>query len=239
LTALNYIYHGTSAATARIALEQGLRPRGQSAGNGWGLFSAMPDRVYLTKDAPLYYAAMSVNDPSDLEKLGAVIRLDLDSLDASLLRPDEDYFYLQNVPFATREEIKTYHDSCKDRTDQNPEMWQESFQKIGSIAYVGVIPANAILDAKFVDFSFYSVLHAALGTLGEKVADRTQVVSIHKQLMSWLYSRNRLQSGFIDTIAGLAAENLEIPVEHFRRLRSNKIHNLRDRTGLSFRARPS
>jgi hypothetical protein len=237
---MNPIYHGTSAVAARLALSEGLRPRGNAAGNDWlAEFPSIPDWIYLTKDAPLYYAAMSVNRPETADKMGAVIRIDLDALDKSLLRPDEDYFYLQNPPYATREEIKAFHDSCKEKARQNPGEWTDSLNKVGSVGYAGVIPANAIVDAVFVDFTFYSVLHAAIGEVGEKVGDRSRVLEIHQPLMSWLYSRNRLQLGFIDRLVVLAAENVEMPVSSYRTACAQKIHDLRKRNGLAVRGRPA
>jgi hypothetical protein len=237
---MNLIYHGTSAVAARVALTEGLRPRGNAAGNDWlAEFPSIPDWIYLTKDAPLYYAAVSVNRPVTAAKTGAVIRIDSDALDKSLLRPDEDYFHLQNPPFATREEIKAFHDSCKERARQNPGEWTDSLSKVGSVGYAGVIPPNAIIDVVFVDFTLYGTLHGALLQVGEKVADRSQVLDIHGPLMLWLYSRNRLQLGFIDRLVGLAAENMEMPISAYRIAGAQKIHNLRKRNGLAVRGRPT
>lgn len=240
---MNYLFHGTSANAARTAIEKGLTPRGDTAGNfteNAGMFLSRSDWVYLTQDAPLYYAAKAVNDPTTTDKLGAVIRVDFDRLDKGLLRPDEDYFYLQN-PLKSTDDPRhrmQFVESCKLKAEQNPGMWQESLHAYGSIAYAGIIPPPTFLDVRFVDFIFYSVLHGALGSLGEKVMDRSSVLSVHSELMKWLYGGQlkKLPSPLIDKLVDLAAQNLEFPTQLYRSMKADKIRNLRQRSGLSIRS---
>lgn len=235
---MRYIYHGTNASAAHFAIKDGLHPRGNSSGN-WtenaGLFSSHSNWVYLTEDAPLYYAAKSVNDPKESEKIGAVIRLDLDRLDNTLLRPDEDYFYLRK-PLKVSDDPeykKNFVEMCKLEAEQNPGMWQDSLKTCGSLAYAGVIPPSAMVDIRFVDFRFYSVIHGALLQVGEKVSDRSGVLELNSPLMEWLYGRaiNKLPQPVIDKIVDLAAENSEVSVEGYRMM-NGKIKNLRRRDGL-------
>lgn len=231
------IYHGTTATTSRLAFKEGLCPREKSKGNDWGEFPSMSDRVYLTAETPLYYAALSTNDVCDQDKIGAVIQLDFSLLDATKLRPDEDFFFLQNVIPRTLEERKEYHTLCKDKTNQNPEMWKDSLKEVGSVAHLDAVPAKSILGAVFVDFRFYSVLHGALLQVGEKNGDRSLILDVHNALMPWLYSKKKFPPDFLELLIDLAAENLEAPVTQYRLMNESKIRNLRKRDGLSIHTR--
>jgi hypothetical protein len=241
---VKYIYHGTTAASADIAMVDGLHPRGDAPGN-WmddksGLFVSRPECVYLTKDAPLYYAAVATNSPEDKDKRGAIIRLDLDRFDKNNLQPDEDYFYLQNpLEIAARlEDKQRYVESCKQKARENPQMWPESLAAVGSIAHVSTIPREAIVDVVFINFNFYSLLHAALGSLGEKTLDRSNVLHYHPHLNKWLFGGEltKLPAPILEGLTDLAAENLEVPPFVYRSAKQDTIRNMRRRDGLKRRS---
>jgi hypothetical protein len=240
----DYIYHGTTAANAEIAMAEGLHPRGTAAGN-WmddkdGLFVSRPDCVYLTKDAPLYYAAVSTNKPGDTAQQGAVIRMDLDRLDKNALQPDEDYFYLQSPMeiAASLEDKQNYVAACKQKAKDNPQMWVESLKSCGSLAHLGTIPREAIVDVVFINFSFYSLLHAALGSLGEKTDDRSKVLYYHPHLIKWLFGSQltKLPASIVEELTDLAAFNHELPPAVYRLAKESAIRNMRRRDGLKRRS---
>jgi hypothetical protein len=200
-----------------------------------GLFVSNEDFVYLTKDAPLYYAAIAVQESADEDKTGAVVRVDLEKLETSLLRPDEDYFYSQS-PLrrdAPEADIKRLIAANKQKAKEHPEAWEESLEsdKCGSIAHLGEIPATAVMDVTFVDFFYYSPIHHAVVQVGEKVHDRTEVLRLHRSLMRWVYGGLKLDRVSMANVLDLAATNQEVPLGIY--LQAAPVHHLLDRKGFN------
>ena len=81
------LYHGTNERSARLALADGLKPRGRSKRGNWNhTITSNQATVYLTDCYAGYFAMVATKDGERM----ALMEIDTDLLDASLFRPDED-----------------------------------------------------------------------------------------------------------------------------------------------------
>lgn len=84
------LYHGTHTEALEAILSDGIVPRLQSRTEGtWHHLPSKPDCVYLTTAYALYYAIAAV--PEGSHACPAIIEIETEGLDESLLCPDEDF----------------------------------------------------------------------------------------------------------------------------------------------------
>lgn len=137
------LYHGTSESSLKEILNQGIIPRGRNGKDNWGhTVSSNPECIYLTSTYPGYFAAVASRGGNDK---WAIIEVDIDRLDISKFRPDEDcieqlfreYDLMDNMTLGER---TLYYQR---KIEDVAEFWQESLRFLGTCAYKGAIPVSA------------------------------------------------------------------------------------------------
>jgi hypothetical protein len=125
-----------------LILDQGITPRRDNRPSTWGTIPSAADRVYLAEGYASYYAAAAAQDGDR----HAVIEIRVAKLDKRLLRPDEDFI---------AQALKQQNPECRNlswaelnhlvlTTGNWDDCWRESLQALGTCAYTGAIPAEAI-----------------------------------------------------------------------------------------------
>lgn len=135
------LYHGTSDKYLADIRANGLKPRGKKKGNWEHTILSRPTSVYLTDVYAPYFAINAVDNPN-VEK-PCVIEIDTDRIDLKRLHADEDGI----------EQINRGHDNIGGTMHQRTIYYRkhalehpyaESLFTLGTCAYDGVIPAEAI-----------------------------------------------------------------------------------------------
>ena len=151
------IYHGTTAAVAKRALAEGLKPRNATGKSNWKhSVESNPSLIYLTTTYAPYYALQGAQKRKG-EKI-AIIEIETDLLDETKMRPDEDF-----IEQVTRRDKKNsagiVGDTMNERTayirnhiDEFDKSWKLSVEHLGICAYKGVIK-DAITRVAVVDVS--------------------------------------------------------------------------------------
>lgn len=179
------LYHGTSESVARLALVNGLRPRGRKRGN-WKRMPSGKDRVYLTTAYALYFAA---NMTKEGERW-AVLEIDTDKLIRTNLVPDEDF-----LEQGTRLSQKYVKGTMEERTKffrDNIAMFSDNFElsveRLGTAAHMGPIPASAITRVAFFDpQSNPSVALRAMDPMISMI-NYQLVGASYRALVAWLFA---------------------------------------------------
>lgn len=148
------LYHGTSESRARKIMAEGLKPRGKSGKTNWKhSIESNPKAVYLTDAYPLYFAVQA----SNANERWAVIEIDTDLLDESKLHPDEDVLEQAGRNYDTLpknwgmiQRTRWY----RKQAIHNPN-WKVSLKAMGTCAYYGVIPPEAITKIVLMDKNKY------------------------------------------------------------------------------------
>jgi hypothetical protein len=157
------LYHGTTEKIGRLALKEGLRPRVLTGKSNWKhTVESHPSLIYMTSVYAPYYALQAAED------LGkgkiAIVEVDTNLLDVSNFMPDEDF-----VEQATRLSKKrnagikgnTPDNRLKyirDHLDDFADLWQQSIQFLGTCAYRGTIPKEAITRVAVVHIAKCKVM---------------------------------------------------------------------------------
>lgn len=156
------LYHGTSERAARLILRDGLRPRSQlegtpSDGNWQATVPSNPDAVYLTTAYAPFFASVAANDGE--QKL-AIIEVDTERMDSGLFRPDEDFLEQatrgMRMPYGPpkRAGMKArtiwYRDHIHMYAGKDS-AWNMSIEMMGTCAYYGTIPTDAITRVVLFD----------------------------------------------------------------------------------------
>ena len=151
------LYHGTSAAVARLALKEGILPRADldDLEGNWKDNPSNPFLVYLTSAYALYFAMAASGDEDEV----AIIEVDTDKLPGVML-PDEDFLEqasrtqdLPSDPFWDElREMKSMEQ--RTRWFRNnllcfQHVWEDSVKGLGNCAHMGVIPPAAITRVSF------------------------------------------------------------------------------------------
>jgi hypothetical protein len=165
------LYHGTNGAWLDNILRVGLEPRGnRSARNNWKhvAHQSNPHCIYLTDSYAPYFA---FNAARGKNPRCAVIEIETDLLDNTKLIPDEDaweqlgrkrddvpgtmsqrtLYYRSEIDRAWR--VPRYHTDREvlwrftARDDPTLPPWQVSLRALGTCAYRGAIPTEAITRA--------------------------------------------------------------------------------------------
>jgi hypothetical protein len=137
-----YLYHGTASVNVESILRDGILPRRNGLGNWFTNIKSNSDLVYMLKDPKIgdHYALRSaiVNQDSH----GVILQIDLDKLDKSLLRVDENFLDIESRGEYTNCGIE---ERQKQRLLASLDSrWQESLDKFGACTYYGTVPAEAI-----------------------------------------------------------------------------------------------
>lgn len=145
-----YLYHGTTEATARKALIEGIMPRGPRSGNWVHTVESNPTAVYLTNAYALYYAQMAMEDR---HQRGAILEIDTTKLDQDRFAADEDALAQigrhqpggDGLPreWSQLQRTMYYRDRLLEqaRTGNDHNM---SLRVLGNCTYIGMVPPNAI-----------------------------------------------------------------------------------------------
>jgi hypothetical protein len=136
-----FLYHGTSFEKVPRILSQGLLPRGFENGN-WSIpkskdFESRKDAVYLSDAYAPYYG--------NLCSKGALVEIDIDSLEQDNLYPDEDFLanslnLFSEIGETVQERIKYF----KENLESYQYLLKDSLQEMGNCCYIGKIPSSAI-----------------------------------------------------------------------------------------------
>ncbi len=146
---ISVLYHGTSEKCGRIALKEGLRPRGLAKGNWEHSIPSHKDAVYLTNSYAPYYA-MCAADVRD--KLGAVIEINIHNLKLNPFKfaPDEDALEqigrdgMDKLPKSWEMKQRTLHYRNNLHKYSSMANAEKSLKLLGNCCYMGDIPAEAI-----------------------------------------------------------------------------------------------
>ena len=160
------LYHGTNEKAARAAIREGIRPRGETGHKGnWEHSSdSRDDCIYLSAVYAPYFAACSTDDG---DGRWAVIEINTDRLDDSLLLPDEDYLEQGTRKSEIPDEdfykglrqangVKDPHERMlartaffRDNLDNYWDRWEDSVDGIGNCCMQGGIPPYAITRVSY------------------------------------------------------------------------------------------
>ena len=148
------LYHGTSESRVQKILAEGIKPRGKEKGNWLHTIESNPCAVYLTDAYPIYFAYSAAAD----DERGALIEIDVNLLDVSLLHPDEDVLEQAGRKFDhlrgkdMKERTRWYRRHAR----ENPN-WDRSLEIMGTCSYYGVIPPEAITRIVLIDWKQFDV----------------------------------------------------------------------------------
>lgn len=154
------VFHGTTEEKARKILRYGLQPRSISGEKGnWDHSEpSIPTNVYLTSVYGVYFATCASHDE---DERGAIIEIDMDKIDQTLLRPDEDFVTealsrdeqaLKKLRLHKVSKEKR-HDFVRRNIDRYRDWWEQSIKFLGNVAYRGTIQPFAITRIAAVDFT--------------------------------------------------------------------------------------
>ncbi|MFN5955557.1 MAG: hypothetical protein ACK6A9_02145 [Dolichospermum sp.] len=158
-----FLYHGTSFENVPRILSQGLLPRGSENGN-WSTdesnsYKSRKDAVYLSDAYAPYYAfapyyasllkfySQQIKPSTELtivSSKGALIEIDIDSLEQDKLYPDEDFLARSNLPCKIGETLEERTKYFKENLESYQGYLKDSLQEMGNCCYIGVIPPTAI-----------------------------------------------------------------------------------------------
>jgi hypothetical protein len=153
MTIPKFLYHGTSAAVARIAMTEGLHPRKAHGKSNWKrTVESNPDTVYLTDAYPIYFAMNAARRGEQ----GAVLEIDIGKLDQLYLVPDEDVLEqagrrFDGIEGSMRERTRHYRNKVAGHIATDA--WLKSLAAMGTCGSLKPIPASAIKRVAFIDFS--------------------------------------------------------------------------------------
>lgn len=144
-----HIYHGTSLKAWEQIQKEGLKPRKTKPGNWHTNAEGNPELVYLTIRSPEFHAYHAALNHEDMT--GVVLTLDLNKLDHSNLRIDENFLTAEargNNSFAN-ENFEVRAEQTKKALEDI--RWRESLAVTGLIAHLGTISPDTIVDAKIIE----------------------------------------------------------------------------------------
>lgn len=220
------LYHGTSERWLERIMRQGLRPRGDTAGN-WDAYPSRPDMVYLTSTYPLYFGAVSaVADERVL-----ILEMELEDLDEMRLFPDEDVV-AQSIQHGLSRDSRLPLADIQRHVVENLEVYQEHWRHgldaMGTVAHLGPIPPERIKAAALIDLTarpnswlFSSMVDPQISVLNYKVKG-----AWYQELVAWVMGH---RSDIPESIAGL---NLLDP-EFAEKRREHLERESADRSGIA------
>ena len=238
------LYHGTTARSIPKILEQGLRPRGRRKGNYPEALSSDDRNVYLTTVYGPAYACRA--RPTWREKL-AVVEIDFTHLDTSSLRPDEDYMTQSVLPSHRAAEDVAYgltvHEEMRGRVDEFQEMWRISLDDLGTVAYQGAIPPEAVrrvavFDPKMVPEMVFAMANTSITVL-EHLTCGPQVAAWTRWLFDGLAAvRVSDFDPMMRAIEGRDDSEVPAGLREFSRQQEERLRPILDRWDVEVRINP-
>lgn len=168
------LYHGTSEKIAKIALQDGFKPRKILKKKSNWKMASNDQLIYLTSAYAGYFAA----NASSNKEHWAIIEIDTEKLEYDNFRPDEDFLeqYSRNLSFdetckisfqlANSKTMKQRTRYFRDNLNKFAHLWLESLDSLGNCSYKGIIPPSAITKVAIYDpYSNEIISMAALDPL--------------------------------------------------------------------------
>lgn len=180
------LYHGTTETVARLALKEGLKPRGRRKGN-WESCPSHPQAVYLTNAYAGYYAICAIK-PGER---GAVIEIDETQLDPCKLAPDEDACEQlmrgrDGIKGTMIERTNYYRENLKQFRGQH----KTSLRAMGTCAHLGKIPASAITRVAIFDPRKISITSCFFLDPCISILNYRLVGNKYRGLTKWLFGHD-------------------------------------------------
>ena len=141
--------HGTTGDNLERILKEGIKPRKMTGKSNWEKFPSKNSMVYLTTAYPFYFSMSAVSAGGSENDL-AVIEVDRKMLDETKFYPDED-FMAQVIAPVTQEPLEAVHKRIVKNLHEFRHMWKRSLSSMGTMAYSGHIPPEAIKRCARVD----------------------------------------------------------------------------------------
>ena len=183
------LYHGTSASVADIAKVNGLLPRGMFGGESrWKEYPSRQDCVYLTSLLGGYFA-LATDDPT-------IIEIDTTFLDTGSFWPDEDFVEQVSRKKKARKKMICRTSGIKENLEQyagawvidgqQMKGWEASLYGLGTCAYRGVVPPEAITKIVYLRNKFHPII--AILRRGIPVVGNVQTKKRRLELATrWLF----------------------------------------------------
>lgn len=156
------LYHGTSWDRWQSIQTEGLLPRGMCGGSNWDhSIESNPNTVYFSTAYAYYFGLNALSEDSQVRKI-VLIEVDTDSLDSSLLVPDEDVLEQMNrgSPISNKEMIfrtREYRDEILFWASEGFD-WLWSVRNMGTCGYHGAISPDQFSRVVVVDLAEESAL---------------------------------------------------------------------------------
>jgi hypothetical protein len=225
------LYHGTTEAVARIALDEGLCPRGESGvtGNWEHSVPSGADRVYLTTGyAPYFAFAAQPEEVPIVEQVWAVVEVETDRLeDPDALCPDEDWLeqgsrgplpeghWLRDIGLQDCATVKERTVLLREWAPACSGAWEASVKGLGTCAHVGCIPPEAITRVSLFEPKHHpEIAHASLDPL-ISILNYSIVGAKYRAITRWFFEAVEPQDIFSDPLANHPG----VPEEHRRAMR--------------------
>ena len=145
------LYHGTTEEVARLAVKEGLMPRCMTSKTNWAhSIESKEDAVYLTSAYAGHFAMVAAG----MGRWG-ILEVETDLLESRALVPDEDFLEQasrrQKVSGLRAKTMKGRTKWFRSRLLNWAHIWEESVHGLGTCAYIGRIPPEAITRCALFD----------------------------------------------------------------------------------------
>lgn len=141
--------HGTTGDKLETILKEGIKPREMTGKSNWEHFPSESSMVYLTTAYPFYFSMAALSEGENSNDL-AVIEVDRKKLDKDKFYPDED-FIAQVISSASQKPLEEVHKNVVRNIHEYRHLWRRSLAAMGTMAYKGHIPPEAIKRCARVD----------------------------------------------------------------------------------------
>lgn len=201
------LYHGTASRHVGAIKRHGIQPR--LSGKGcWQSFPSIESHVYLTECYALHFAIAAMDEGFGDHPM--LLEIDTGRLDHSLLRADEDAV-AHALCRAEGRSIESVQDEAKAAAAKSgPEDAQHTLAVMGTCAYAGAIPVEAITRSCIIDHERHK---AVLAQTDAVIAPLNYLFCgpFYRDLTAWCF-------GDRDTLPSLLPEGHLRPeqVEHLR-----------------------
>ena len=209
------LYHGTASANVTSVLSEGLKPRNDELGNFFTNIGSNRELVYMSRSPNLadYYALRAAIAIDDTDS--AILAIDLDKLDKSCLRVDENFIDIEerddyaNCDVERRKEqrIKAAYDT----------RWEDSLLRFGACTYKGVVPPEAISvketkpiqQIRYFHPQFVAHSDATSNCIAQDIFLSACV--FHENLEKWVFRNDH---------SYVVPDNFYVDIQHYKRVMS-------------------
>jgi len=185
-----FLYHGTTERALASIKRRGLRPRKKGTKGNYANAISGSDLIYLTDCYAIFYAGNAAKGKDRL----AVLQIDMDKLDPTAFLADEDF-----IAQCLTKQME--HDGTKDNrcpksrlrycrdfiAPSRPDLAMPSLDMMGTIAYRGIIPADAITQVALMTGKDYGkvVVHGHDPSTG--VLNHQLLGGRYEGWLAWLF----------------------------------------------------